>query len=337
MRSIFILLVVLASTCTAQVESQFDEYVVKGVPKSVPELPQSDDPEVLEEYVERLDKLSERFRTVMTEYIMESSDKKGEAFNKYVEIVEKSGGLKPELYPVAKGAATLWKIRSGASPEECAKALASLTEYYRTKKLTVDDARFAVMAGNFFPDTSKSIKRRALLDIAEVVMSSGEDEIRGMGKHVAGIARRIGLEGEEFELEGTTVSGDRFEISELRGNYVLVDFWATWCGPCLAEQPELSELLSKYRDKGFRVVGVSMDEQLQTVKKFLNSGSCVVSWPTLHGGDSFHPSIAHYGVTELPTTFLLDKEGKVLRTNARGEDLRKELEKIFDSNPTSDK
>ncbi len=143
--------------------------------------------------------------------------------------------------------------------------------------------------------------------------------------------RNAALIGQEMKLEGLDITGQKFEISSLRGKVVLVDFWATWCAPCLAEVPNMKKAYEKYKDKGFEIVGYSIDEDVDALKAFLAEEK--TPWTVLSGTMSVAANLEDvaetYQIEGIPAMFLLDKEGKIISTKARGENLNKKLEEIF--------
>lgn len=110
----------------------------------------------------------------------------------------------------------------------------------------------------------------------------------------------------EFALKDA--DGKTVRLSDYRGKVVLLDFWATWCGPCQVEIPWFMEFERKHKDKGFAVIGVSMDEDgWAAVKPFVNE--LKINYRIVIGSDS--TADLYGGVSALPTTFLIDREGKV--------------------------
>ena len=109
----------------------------------------------------------------------------------------------------------------------------------------------------------------------------------------------------DFSLK--TLEGQEMTLASLKGKVVLIDFWATWCGPCRESIPHLVDLYKKYREKGFEVIGVSVDKDAaEMVRRFTKSMD--IPYPILIGSEEVTRS---YAVTALPTTFLIDREGNI--------------------------
>jgi peroxiredoxin len=127
-------------------------------------------------------------------------------------------------------------------------------------------------------------------------------------------------EAPDFALKDA--NGKTVKLSDFRGKVVLLDFFATWCGPCRIEIPWFMQFERRYKDKGFSVIGVSMDEEgWEVVKPFL--AELGVNYRVVIGNDSI--SQAYGGVDALPTTFLIDREGKVAARHV-GVASRREIE-----------
>jgi thioredoxin-like negative regulator of GroEL len=106
---------------------------------------------------------------------------------------------------------------------------------------------------------------------------------------------------------------------------VLVDFWASWCGPCLAEIPNVVKMHKAYHGKGFEVVGINIDDKIEVAAakvKQLN-----VPWPTIFDHDEQLAN--YYGITGIPRAILIDQEGRVVSMMARGPYLERELRKLL--------
>ncbi len=129
-------------------------------------------------------------------------------------------------------------------------------------------------------------------------------------------------------LAGLTPDSTTFALSNLRGKVVLVDFWASWCGPCRRENPAVRSLYAKYKDKGFEILGVSLDRDANAWRKAIADDQ--LGWQhisDLKGWQSGHA--ATYSVTSIPQTVLVDREGKLIVRNLRGESLAAKLAEIF--------
>lgn len=122
--------------------------------------------------------------------------------------------------------------------------------------------------------------------------------------------------------------GNNISLSSFRGKYVLLDFWASWCGPCRAENPNVLKAYNRFKEKGFTVLAVSIDKNKKAWNKAINEDKL----PWTHVIDlKTENSIADmYGITAIPANFLLDPNGKILAVNLRGDSLVQQLEKILE-------
>jgi thiol-disulfide isomerase/thioredoxin len=157
---------------------------------------------------------------------------------------------------------------------------------------------------------------------------STKPQVKQMGESFAGKLRLLSLPGKPMEIKGTLVDGTAFNAKTLAGKVVLVDFWATWCGPCVAEIPNMLEQYKKYHDKGFEIVGISLDDDREALTKFIADKE--IPWPILHEkAEGGNPLATFYGITGIPQFILIGRDGNVVTLDARGEKLGERLAELF--------
>lgn len=131
------------------------------------------------------------------------------------------------------------------------------------------------------------------------------------------------------EIVLNDVNGKPLALSSLKGKVVLIDFWASWCGPCRQENPNVVRVYNAYKDKGFTIFSVSLDEKKEAWLKAIEADN--LTWPN-HVSDLIgwkSSAAAAYGVNSIPATFLIDETGKLIATNLRGPQLEQKLQEIF--------
>ena len=149
------------------------------------------------------------------------------------------------------------------------------------------------------------------------------------------IARFLGVPVGEAapEFAATTIAGRPLKSQDLQGKVVLLDFWATWCAPCVAEIPNIKRLREKFSANGrFEVVGFSLDDHEASVAEFVRQQG--LSWPQIMLGPDESNSIRMlYNVGSIPATFLIDADGRVVANDLRGSALEAKVSELLSQSP----
>ena len=172
---------------------------------------------------------------------------------------------------------------------------------------------------------------RTYRELGKLVAASDNERVAGTAATMLGAARRLDLVGKPFVLEGSTVDGKPLDWKQYRGKVVLVDFFATWCGPHRDEMPDLMKCFDAYRRRGFDIVSISIDRDRKAIEDFVEQEK--YPWTVLldrneaRGTDQ---SLAtYYGIFTVPQMILVGKDGKVVALNVRGPQLGKKLEELL--------
>lgn len=128
-----------------------------------------------------------------------------------------------------------------------------------------------------------------------------------------------------------TMDGDRLQVADLEGRWVLLDFWATWCAPCIAELPTLRSIAERYPPERLLLLGVSMNRSSRaTVRAWLQRQRA--TWPQMHDGRGFDgPAAQALGVETLPRTLLVDPDGRIVAVDLRGNELLATIEALVEN------
>ena len=141
--------------------------------------------------------------------------------------------------------------------------------------------------------------------------------------------RRTLTNGAKFpDFSEKDLLGNPLSVSKYEDKVVLVDFWATWCVPCVAELPNIIKAYNKHHSNGFEVIGISLDQDEQKLKSFLKAKE--IPWVQYFDGKGWQNKLAaKYGIDSVPATFLLDRQGKIIGQDFRGEALEEALTKAL--------
>jgi thiol-disulfide isomerase/thioredoxin len=142
-----------------------------------------------------------------------------------------------------------------------------------------------------------------------------------MGERFRGMLANKQIMGQPMEVAGPTIDGQDFNLAKWKGKVILVDFWATWCGPCIGELPHVKKVYEKYREQGFEVVGISLDESREALEKFVKDRQIPwvqIIFPEAKERGWNNPLARRYGIDAIPATFLIGRDGKVAARDLRG-------------------
>lgn len=141
-------------------------------------------------------------------------------------------------------------------------------------------------------------------------------------KETLDIAKKTGIGRMAMDFTQDDTLGNPVSLSSLKGRYLLIDFWASWCGPCRAENPNVVKVFHKYKDKGFHIIGVSLDRPGQKEKWMKAIHDDGLTWTQVSDLQFWNNEVAkQYGIRAIPQNLLLDPEGRIIAKNIRGEEL----------------
>jgi len=193
-----------------------------------------------------------------------------------------------------------------------------------------ESARALATAVDKFLETHPEDARAPLLRLTQAQALEAFDQNRARGiyeetsknenKEISEAAKTgltlMDMRSKPLELSFTGVDGHKVDLADLRGKVVLVDFWATWCPPCVEEAPSLVETYERFKGQGLEIVGISLDSDKGALEKFTVENK--MTWPQFFDGKGWDSEMAkRFNIKSVPTMWLLDREGKLVDPSPR--------------------
>ena len=161
------------------------------------------------------------------------------------------------------------------------------------------------------------------LKLAREVAASKDPEIK---EAAATLIKKLDRVGKPLAIQFKALDGREVDLAKLRGKVVLLDFWATWCGPCIKELPAVKSAFAKFNAKGFEIIGISLDQERPELEKLVAEEK--MSWPQYFEGGEKNKFADEFQIASIPTMWLVDKKGNLRDLNGQ-ENLAAKVEKLL--------
>ncbi|HSU57597.1 MAG TPA: redoxin family protein, partial [Candidatus Dormibacteraeota bacterium] len=211
-------------------------------------------------------------------------------------------------------------MMANRSDEAASRAFSEKSARELIKDFPKKDAGYELLlqvAGESDPKKSAAIAK-------ELAAGDAPKEVK---ERAEGLLRKMEALGKPLPIKFTSVDGREVDLTKMEGKVVLIDFWATWCGPCVGEIPNVKKAYEKLHPKGFEIVGISFDTDKSKLSQFVEKQE--MTWPQYFDGKQWGNKFGQeYGINSIPAMWLLDKKGLLRDMNARGS-LEEKVEKLL--------
>lgn len=246
------------------------------------------------------------------------------------------------ISPIEMKIETLNKALSDATPVDNAISQTSMGDSLRHKLAELDSLKSSTIA-KFISDNPSSVVTARLI-VSNFLWNPDAEQLNSMfysldptvqrsqyGKIIKehlDIAKRLAIGSTAPDFSQPDMEGNLFTLSSLRGKFVLVNFWASWCGPCRKDNPHLVKAYQQFKNKGFTIIGVSLDHNKQAWINAVKKDH--LDWTQVSDLQGLsNKAMQDYGVWATPTCYLLDKEGTIIGRNLFGEKLEEKLSELL--------
>ena len=298
----------------------------------------------------QFDRAKVQDRAAITEFLQ----KRQEAMSKRAALIGELYKIDPENAKLAALLPERWQALLSGNPADAAplaKELKDVLAKAKDGKLKADAAFFRAViefraaqqtpeallkaTDDFIKVAPKDERGAMLLNASADMATSPEQQAKllkrvikeyptsSVAKSAEGTLHKLDAIGKPFDLEFTeAIKGTTVSMKNLKGKVVVIDFWATWCGPCVGEMPNMKKLYAEYKDKGVEFIGVSLDQPkeqggLAKLKEFVAKNE--IGWPQYYQGNGWESDFSRgWGVNAIPAVFVVDPQGKLHSINARG-------------------